>query len=224
MNRYPLWKYVIVGFALQDTLGNFAAGIMLLTYRPFDVGDFVEVARRITETRPPRPLSLRPEINGTMVAVVAADDGELEERVRSRFDPASLLRVEAVLASANVASRAELSKLLASPKLASPLLAEATLAAFEEKGSISSADVAEVAEKVTAPGVGEGLARLVEARPELRTDPALAAKLASNSRLLELDRTLGQANSFEVARLSSEINLTTRGRGINLARVLPPRP
>ncbi len=34
----------IVGFALQDTLANFAAGIMLLTYRPFDVGDFVEVA------------------------------------------------------------------------------------------------------------------------------------------------------------------------------------
>ena len=34
----------IIGFALQDTLGNFAAGIMLLIYRPFDVGDSVEVA------------------------------------------------------------------------------------------------------------------------------------------------------------------------------------
>ena len=34
----------IIGFALQDTLGNFAAGIMLLIYRPFDVGDAVEVA------------------------------------------------------------------------------------------------------------------------------------------------------------------------------------
>ncbi len=33
----------IVGFALQDTLGNFAAGVMLLIYRPFDVGDSVEV-------------------------------------------------------------------------------------------------------------------------------------------------------------------------------------
>lgn len=33
----------IIGFALQDTLGNFAAGMMLLFYRPFDVGDFVEV-------------------------------------------------------------------------------------------------------------------------------------------------------------------------------------
>ncbi|EOD78581.1 Potassium efflux system KefA protein [Grimontia indica] len=33
---------VIVGFALQDTLSNFAAGMMLLIYRPFDVGDFVQ--------------------------------------------------------------------------------------------------------------------------------------------------------------------------------------
>ena len=34
----------IIGFALQDTLGNFAAGLMLLIYRPFDVGDVVETA------------------------------------------------------------------------------------------------------------------------------------------------------------------------------------
>jgi small conductance mechanosensitive channel len=34
----------VVGFALQDTLGNFAAGGMILMYRPYDVDDFVEVA------------------------------------------------------------------------------------------------------------------------------------------------------------------------------------
>ncbi|MGF1700408.1 mechanosensitive ion channel [Photobacterium makurazakiensis] len=33
---------VIIGFALQDTLSNFASGMMLLIYRPFDVDDFVE--------------------------------------------------------------------------------------------------------------------------------------------------------------------------------------
>ena len=31
----------IVGFALQDTLSNFASGMLILIYRPFDVGDFV---------------------------------------------------------------------------------------------------------------------------------------------------------------------------------------
>jgi small conductance mechanosensitive channel len=31
----------IIGFALQDTLSNFASGMMILIYRPFDVGDFV---------------------------------------------------------------------------------------------------------------------------------------------------------------------------------------
>jgi small conductance mechanosensitive channel len=33
-----------VGFALQGSLGNFAAGVMLIIFRPFKAGDFVEVA------------------------------------------------------------------------------------------------------------------------------------------------------------------------------------
>jgi small conductance mechanosensitive channel len=32
----------IIGFALQDTLSNFASGMMILFYRPFDVGDLVD--------------------------------------------------------------------------------------------------------------------------------------------------------------------------------------
>jgi small conductance mechanosensitive channel len=33
----------IIGFALQDSLSNFASGLMILIYRPFDVGDVVDV-------------------------------------------------------------------------------------------------------------------------------------------------------------------------------------
>src|SRR6185436_4946643 len=32
----------IAGFALQETLSNFASGVMILIYRPFDIGDGVE--------------------------------------------------------------------------------------------------------------------------------------------------------------------------------------
>jgi small conductance mechanosensitive channel len=32
----------IIGFALQDSLANFASGMLILLYRPFDVGDFVD--------------------------------------------------------------------------------------------------------------------------------------------------------------------------------------
>ncbi|GLS82410.1 mechanosensitive ion channel family protein [Paraferrimonas haliotis] len=35
---------VIIGFALQDTLSNFASGMMILIYRPYDVGDLVITA------------------------------------------------------------------------------------------------------------------------------------------------------------------------------------
>lgn len=31
----------VIGFALQDSLSNFAAGMMILIYRPFDVGDLI---------------------------------------------------------------------------------------------------------------------------------------------------------------------------------------
>jgi len=33
---------IYLGFALQDTLSNFASGMMILLYRPFDTGDVVE--------------------------------------------------------------------------------------------------------------------------------------------------------------------------------------
>ncbi len=34
----------VIAFALQDSLGNFASGILILVFKPFDVGDVVEIA------------------------------------------------------------------------------------------------------------------------------------------------------------------------------------
>lgn len=41
----------VVGFALQDTLSNFASGLMILVYRPFDIGDLVDVATTFGEVK-----------------------------------------------------------------------------------------------------------------------------------------------------------------------------
>ena len=34
----------VIAFALQNSLSNFASGVLMLLYRPFDLGDFVNVA------------------------------------------------------------------------------------------------------------------------------------------------------------------------------------
>lgn len=49
VNITPLFAVVggvsfIIAFALQDTLGNLAAGLMIMVNRPFDEGDYVSVA------------------------------------------------------------------------------------------------------------------------------------------------------------------------------------
>ena len=49
---------VVIGLALQDTLSNFASGIMMLIYRPFDVNDVVDaggVSGRARESRARAP-------------------------------------------------------------------------------------------------------------------------------------------------------------------------
>jgi small conductance mechanosensitive channel len=41
----------VIGFALQDSLSNFASGLMILFYRPFDVGDLVEIGGSAGEVK-----------------------------------------------------------------------------------------------------------------------------------------------------------------------------
>ena len=41
----------VAGFALQDTLSNFASGLMILVYRPFDVGDLIEAGGAVGAVR-----------------------------------------------------------------------------------------------------------------------------------------------------------------------------
>ena len=46
-----------VGFALQGSLANFAAGVLILVLRPFRLGDFIEIPfpQRVVHTAAPDP-------------------------------------------------------------------------------------------------------------------------------------------------------------------------
>jgi len=49
VNMGPVLAFVgaagfVIAFALQNTLSNFASGLMIMLYRPFDIGDVVDVA------------------------------------------------------------------------------------------------------------------------------------------------------------------------------------
>jgi len=48
----------VIAFALQNSLGNFASGILILVFRPFDVGDVVEVAGVLGTVRSMNLLSI----------------------------------------------------------------------------------------------------------------------------------------------------------------------
>jgi len=166
-----------------------------------------------------RNLSLRPEIEGTAVAVVVADD-EPVDRPRSRAPASPAVRRDKLLAKASVFAAAEIVRLLDAPKIAaSPLLTEAAIVRLDRERRIGSAAVAQLAEQLGAAGAGEGLARLLQARPDLRDDPAAIAKLAAHDKLFELDRRLALANEFELQRLAAELHFA-RGR-LDLRNALP---
>jgi hypothetical protein len=166
-----------------------------------------------------RNLGTRPELEGTPVALslVPAEE-HLPTGDAEGTTPLPPRLREDLQSRASVYAVAEITRLLDSPRLAgSPLLAEATVALLAREERIGMAEVARVAELVAAPGAGEGLARLLQARPDLATE-ALTTELATHERLFELDRRLSQVNDFELQRLAADVRVH-RGQ-IDLQRVL----
>jgi len=58
----------IIGFAMQQTLANFAAGFMILLYRPYDIGHFIEVGGTSGKVE---------EINLTITVMRTGDNAKL---------------------------------------------------------------------------------------------------------------------------------------------------
>lgn len=70
----------VIAFALQNSLGNFASGILILVFRPFDVGDVIEVAGVVGKVQSMNLLSINittPDNKSVIVANNQVWDGAI---------------------------------------------------------------------------------------------------------------------------------------------------
>lgn len=172
-----------------------------------------------------RNLAYNESIAGRTVSVVVPGV-DLEGRVNDRMRELGLLtRFREVTNRADVFGRAELTRLLASPALDSAVMTHTTLTLLEarEGEKLAAADIAAVEADVSRPGIGEGLAKLAEVKPELLTDKATVTKLVTGGQALDLDRHLAVSNPAEITRVASELETAAGGRSIDVGTILGGR-
>jgi small-conductance mechanosensitive channel/CRP-like cAMP-binding protein len=111
----------VMGFALQDTLGNLVSGLALQMQRPFDVGDWIEVdngaqAGRVTE------VTWRATSMMTLdhVEVILPNAGLAKSAIRNYSRPSKVSRRRVVIGVAYSAPPAEVHEALVSAAIGAP--------------------------------------------------------------------------------------------------------
>jgi len=61
----------VIAFALQNSLGNFASGILILVFRPFDVGDVIEVSGILGKVQSMNLLSIQIRTPDNKLVIIA---------------------------------------------------------------------------------------------------------------------------------------------------------
>jgi small-conductance mechanosensitive channel len=111
----------VMGFALQDTLGNLVSGLALQMQRPFDVGDWIEIdngaqAGRVTE------VTWRATSMMTLdhVEVILPNAGLAKSAIRNYSRPSKVSRRRVVVGVSYAATPAEVHEVLAQAASGAP--------------------------------------------------------------------------------------------------------
>lgn len=173
-----------------------------------------------------RNLAYNEAIAGRTVAVAAPPADDLEGRINDRMRDLGLLtRWREINERADVFARADLARLFAAPAFESPVLTNTTVALLEavEVPKLTPTEVAEIGAAVGQPGVGEGLARLAEIKPELLSNRNTVRKLVATGAVLELDRHLATVGAAEATRVAGELEGAAGESTIDVGSILAGR-
>lgn len=115
---------------------------------------------------------------------------------------------------ATSAADAEMVALVSSPKFeGSRTLLLAGLNELESQDKLDRAAVLKVAERFSDPTLGEGVARLEAANPELKTNNTMVQALAKSGAVPELDRLAARATPAELDALATDLTTAARAGG-----------
>lgn len=81
-----------VGLALQGSLANFAAGILILLFRPYKVGDWVEISDRFGKVEEVQIFNTIIETPGNKTLIVP--NGQVIEGIVTNYSKKGLIRME----------------------------------------------------------------------------------------------------------------------------------
>jgi hypothetical protein len=125
---------------------------------------------------------------------------------------------------ATSAADAEMVALVSSPKFeASRTLLLGSLNELEGQDKLDRASVLKVAERFADPTLGEGLAKLEAANPELKANATVVQALAKSGAVPELDRLAASATPAELATLAADIGTAARAGSTQVAAVVKAR-
>jgi hypothetical protein len=158
-----------------------------------------------------RNLAYKIEITGT-AARLTGDDSNMErvlgERLTAVGATAGFNRLRGQTTSA---AAAEMVALLSSPRIsASPTLTTAVVRDLEAVETLDQAAVLRVAERFSAPRLGEGIARLERANPNLRDNKTLVKNIAASGSLEELDRLGRTTPDGDLPKLARDVEAAAR--------------
>jgi small conductance mechanosensitive channel len=130
-----------IGLALQQTLANVAAGVLILLFRPFEVGEFVDVAGRQGSVR---TLGLfTTELTTIQGLKLVVPNGQIftQPITNHTRNPARRVDIDVTLAwgsDAAEACRLALAVVRADPRVAASPAAEALVIKLHDKGPLVS--------------------------------------------------------------------------------------
>jgi hypothetical protein len=167
-----------------------------------------------------RNVQYRSEVIGVSTTLTG-DEADRERGMSQRLaDLGATPAINRIRQRATAPANAEVVALLSSPKISSsPILTTAAVRELENTENLDRSAVLKISEKFSDPHFGEGVARLEQANPELRSNKSIVRNLASSESLKEIDQIARSTHPAQMNDLAREVETASKGKSVKMEAI-----